>query len=124
MVVGFDMVDFQEKIKQVAKDVKNRVTETLKLLWQFKWYVLPYLLFYLILLSFYISPSPKQYNLWTNEEWFVYSQDIYLALTKLTLIVFALLFFVGISNMRNHPILAKLVFLSSLYFISVFLEIL
>ncbi len=118
------MVDFQEKIKQVAKDVKNRVTETLKLLWQFKWYVLPYLLFYLILLSFYISPSPKQYNLWTNEEWFVYSQDIYLALTKLTLIVFALLFFVGISNMRNHPILAKLVFLSSLYFISVFLEIL
>ena len=115
---------FQDKVKQSGQILKQSTVDTIKLLWQFKWYVLPYLLFYLILLLFYISPSPKQYNIWINEKWFVYNQDIYSALTKLTLIIFALLFFVGTSNMRNHPMLAKIIFLSSLYFIAVFLEIL
>lgn len=108
---------FKEKIKQ-------SVTETFKLLWQFKWYILPYIAFYIVLISFYLSPSPKQYNIWMNKEWFVYDKSIYLALTKLMLVIFALLFLVGTSNMRNHPILAKIIFLSSLYFIAVFLEIL
>lgn len=105
------------------KKIKQSVTETFKLLWRFKWYVFPYILFYLILLSFYLSPSPKQYNIWMNEVWFIYNQSFYLALTKLMLIIFALLFLVGTSNMRNHPILAKLIFLSSLFFSAVFLEI-
>ena len=115
---------FQDKIKKARQILKQNLAETFKLLWLFKWYVLPYLLFYLILLLFHISPSPKQYNIWINEEWFVYNQDVYLALTKLTLVVFALLFFVGTSNMRNHPLLAKIIFLSSLYFIALFLEVL
>ena len=105
------------------KKVKQSLSETFKLLWQFKWYMLPYSLFYFVLLSFYLSPSPKQYNIWVNEVWFVYNQSLYLALTKLMLIIFALLFFVGTSNMRNHPLLAKLIFLSSLFFGAVFLEI-
>ena len=107
---------FQEKIRQT-------MSQTFKLLWQFKWYILPYIAFYIVLLSFYLSPSPKQYNIWTNEEWFVYDKYIYLALTKLMLVIFLLLFFVGTSNMRNHPILAKLIFLSSLFFGAVFLEV-
>ena len=106
---------FKEKIKQ-------SVTETFKLLWQFKWYILPYIAFYIVLISFYLSPSPKQYNIWTNEEWFVYDKSIYLALTKLMLVIFGLLFFVGTSNMRNHPMIAKLIFLSSLFFGAIFLE--
>jgi len=105
------------------KKIKQSAMETFKLLWRFKWYIFPYILFYLILLSFYLSPSPKQYNIWMNEVWFVYNQSFYLALTKLMLIIFALLFLVGTSNMRNHPILAKLIFLSSLFFGAVFLEI-
>ena len=114
---------FREKMKLAIHTIKQSMTEMFKLLWQFKWYVLPYLFFYLILLLFYISPSPKQYNIWINEKWFVYNQDIYSALTKLTLIIFALLFFVGTSNMRNHPMLAKIIFLSSLFFGAIFLEI-
>ena len=87
---------YQEKIKQ-------SMTETFKLLWQFKWYILPYIMFYIVLISFYLSPSPKQYNIWINEEWFVYNKSIYLALTKLMLVIFLLLFLIGTSNMRNHP---------------------
>ena len=113
----------QKKIKQLARNIKNVIIETSKLLWQFKWYMFPYIAFYIVLLSFYLSPSPKQYNIWTNEEWFVYDKSIYLALTKLMLVIFLLLFFVGTSNMRNHPILAKLIFLSSLFFGAVFLEV-
>lgn len=105
------------------KKITQSVTETFKLLWRFKWYIFPYALFYFILLSFYLTPSPKQYNIWMNEVWFVYNQSVYLALTKLMLIIFALLFLVGTSNMRNHPTLAKLIFLSSLFFGAVFLEI-
>jgi len=104
-------------------NIKQSTKETFKLLWAFKWYIFPYILFYLLLLSFYISPSPKLYNIWIYESWFVYSQSLFLALTKLMLIMFALLFLVGTSNMRNHPILAKLIFLSSLFFSAVFLEI-
>lgn len=113
----------KEIIKQQTDIIKKSITETLKLLWQFKWYILPYIMFYIVLVSFYLSPSPKQYNIWMNEVWFTYDKTIYLALTKLMLVIFLLLFFVGTSNMRNHPILAKLIFLSSLFFGSVFLEI-
>ena len=107
---------YQEKIKQ-------SMTETFKLLWQFKWYILPYIMFYIVLISFYLSPSSKQYNIWINEECFVYNKSIYLALTKLMLVIFLLLFLIGTSNMRNHPILAKLIFLSSFFFGAIFLEI-
>jgi len=107
---------FQEKIRQT-------MSQTFKLLWQFKWYILPYIAFYIVLISFYLSPSPKQYNIWMNKDWFVYDKSIYLALTKWMLMIFALLFFVGTSNMRNHPILAKLIFSSSLFFGAIFLEI-
>ena len=105
------------------KYYKKNLLMTFKLLWQFKWYICPYLLFYVILLMFYISPSPKQYNIWMNKEWFTYNRQTYVALTELMLIIFALLFLVGTSNMRNHPLLAKLIFLSSLFFGAVFLEI-
>ena len=103
--------------------IKKQIIGTVELLWSFKWYILPYIVFYLVLLSFYLSPSPKQYNIWMKEVWFVYNQSLYVALTKLMLVIFALLFLVGTSNMRNHPILAKLIFLSSLFFGSVFLGI-
>ena len=102
--------------------IKTNLLMTFRLLWQFKWYIFPYLLFYSILLIFYISPSPKQYNIWMNKEWFIYNRQIYIALTELMLIIFALLFLIGASNMRNHPLMAKFIFLSSLWFIAVFLQ--
>lgn len=114
---------FRETMKLKIHTVEKNTTETFKLILQFKWYILPYIMFYIVLISFYLSPSPKQYNIWINEEWFVYNKFIYLALTKLTLVIFLLLFLIGTSNMRNHPILAKLIFLSSFFFGAIFLEI-
>lgn len=113
----------KEAGKRVIYTVKQYVTDTFNLLWNFKWYITPYILFYGILLSHYLMPSPKNYFLWNNEIWYSYNQNIYLAVTKLMLFVFALIFFVGTSNIRNHPLLAKFIFLSSLFFGAVFLEI-
>ncbi|MBQ7304384.1 MAG: hypothetical protein IJW75_05685 [Alphaproteobacteria bacterium] len=101
-------------IKKYISMVKVSIIETLKLLFRFKWYVLVYLIFYFILYLDYLMPSPKNYFLW--DSWCVYDKQIYLAVTKLLLIIFALLFFVGTSNMRNHPRLAKFIFISPLLF--------
>ena len=101
-------------IKKYINMVKVNIIETLKLLFRFKWYVLVYLIFYFILYLNYLMPSPKNYFLW--DSWCVYDKQIYLAVTKLLLIIFALLFFVGTSNMRNHPRLAKFIFISPLLF--------
>lgn len=112
---------FQEKIGQAIQGIKQSIAETFKLLRQFKWYIAVYLLFYLRLLMNYLMPCSKNYAIWINEPWYTHEIPIYLALTELMLILFALLFLVGTSNMRNHPWLAKLIFLSSLYFLPSFL---
>ena len=112
----------QEKLKQIMRLLKQNVVETFRLLWKFKWYIFPYMLFYAVLLMFYLSPSPKQYSIWKNKVWYNYDTQSYLEITKLTMIIFLLTFFIGTSNMKNHPALAKLIFLSSLWFLAVFLE--
>lgn len=112
-----------ETVQKFINDTKQAVVESFKLLWRFKWYILPYVIFYSYLWLNYMSPSPKNYCLWNNEVWYNYNIQIYLAVTRLMLIIYALLFLIGTSNMRNHPRLAKLIFLSSLVFLAVYLEI-
>ena len=112
-----------KKMRYIAISLKHNMMETFKLLWQFKWYVVPYMLFYFYLGVNYIIPSPKNYCIWNNEIWYHYDKKIYLEITKLMLMIFALLFLLGTSNMRNHPLIAKLIFLSSFYFLAVFLQI-
>ena len=94
--------------------MKLNTVETLKLLFKFKWYILVYLIFYFMLCIDYLMPSPKNYFLW--DSWCAYDKQIYLAVTKLLLVIFSLLFLIGTSNMRNHPRLAKFIFISPLVF--------
>lgn len=102
--------------------IKKSFNESFKLFWKFKWYITPYLLFYLFLLMDYLMPSKKNYCIWEDETWYNYDLRIYVKITELMLIIFLLLFFVGTSNMRNHPWIAKCIFLSSLWFLTVFLQ--
>ena len=103
--------------------IKQNSVETVRLLWSFKWYIAPYVLFYVYLVINYLMPSPKNYYIWQKESWYDFEITSYLAVTKLLLIIFFLLFLVGTSNMRNHPLLAKIIFLSSLWFGAVFLQV-
>ena len=110
-------------MKQFFLKLKDHFIETKKTIAPFKWYICLYLLFYSILIVFYLTPSCKQYFFWNNEDWYQYSVPLYLAGMRLVLIIFLLLFFLGLSNIKNHPILAKMIFLSSFYFSALFLDL-
>jgi len=106
---------FQEKIKTFTLVLKKNTTETFKLLWQFKWYVLVYLFFYFALVMEYLNPPEKNSPLWKAEamegSWNYINKEVYMGSLRDTLIEFLLLFFIATSNMRLHPLLAKSILL-------------
>ena len=107
---------FQEKVKQVLQNIRQSITETLNLFWQFKWSIMGYLLFYGIWIIEYLNPPAAddpilQYE-YNRGAWNYISQEVYIGSMKDFLIELFLLFIIGTSNMRNHPLLAKIVFLS------------
>lgn len=107
---------FHEKIKSAAKTIQQSSKETLKLLWQFKWYICVYVLFYLCYVMEYFSPPGKDSPMWSADamkgDWVYTNQEVYIGSLKTALVELFFLFLIGTSNMRNHPILAKLIFLS------------
>lgn len=100
---------FQEKIRQT-------MSQTFKLLWQFKWYIVGYLIYYSIFIVEYFNPpaadDPVLNYEYTHGAWNYINQEVYIHSMKLYSIIDTLIFFIGTSNMRNHPLLAKLIFLS------------
>ena len=106
----------QEKIKSIFPTVKQSAKETFELLWQFKWYIGVYLLFYSMFVAEYFNPPEKDALIWGSEAtegaWNYVNQEVYIHSMKLYSIIDTLIFFIGTSNMRNHPLLAKIIFLS------------
>ncbi len=100
---------YQEKIKQ-------SMTETFKLLWQFKWYVGLYLIYYIIfcytLIDIPAENDPILNYEYTRGAWNYINQKVYIGSMKLYFIIDTLIFLIGTSNMRNHPLLAKIIFAS------------
>ena len=94
--------------------------ETVKTLGPFNGYIGLYLLFYMYLCLNYLSPSPKNYFFWNEAYWYHFTPQIYLAGMRLVLWIFLLLFLVGTSNIKNHPLLAKMIFLSSVFWMILF----
>lgn len=112
---------FKEKIKQ-------SVSQTFKLLWQFKWYVGLYLLYYIInIISLFDIPvaDDKIFQAEaTSQIWSYTNQEVYIGSLRLEIIILSLLFLLGTSNMRNHPLLAKIIFLSPWVYMIICLGIL
>ena len=100
---------FQDKVRQT-------MSQTFKLLWQFKWYIVGYLIYYSIFIVEYFNPpaadDPILNYEYTHGAWNYINQEVYIHSMKLYSIIDTLLFFIGTSNMRNHPLLAKIIFLS------------
>ncbi|MBQ7633805.1 MAG: hypothetical protein IJS88_06815 [Alphaproteobacteria bacterium] len=100
----------------MKQSAKNCTTETFKLLWQFKWYIVAYLLFYSMFIIEYFNPpaadDPILNYEYTHGAWNYINQEVYIHSMKLYSIIDTLIFFIGTSNMRNHPLLAKIIFLS------------
>lgn len=98
-----------EKIKQYFVDLKN-------LMWPFKWYILANLLMIFLFLGEYFFPPAVNDPIWgaqaTEGAWNYQNQALYIESIKLDFIIYSLVFLLGTSNMRNHPRIAKLIFLS------------
>ena len=103
----------------LGEKIKQSATETFKLLWQFKWYIAFDVIIFTLLLSEYFNPPAADDMIWKSEAingmWNYQNQQVYMQSCKYGLIISALLFLIGTSNMRNHPLLAKLIFLFPLY---------
>ena len=104
-----------KKMRYIAISLKHNMMETFKLLWQFKWYIIVYLLFYYIIIMEYLDPPAKDSPIWGSEamagDWRYINQEVYIGSMKNVLMELLLLFLIGTSNMRNHPLLAKFIFL-------------
>jgi len=100
---------FQDKVKQAISD-------TFKLLWSFKWYVGLYLIYYVIsgytLIAIPAENNPILNYEYTRGAWNYINQEVYIGSMKLYFIIDTLIFLIGTSNMRNHPLLAKVIFAS------------
>ena len=100
---------FQDKVKQAISD-------TFKLLWSFKWYIGSYLLYYIIyIIALFDIPAADDiifHTEATSQIWSYTNKEVYIGSLRLEIIILSLLFLLGISNIRNHPWLAKIVFLS------------
>ena len=106
----------QEKLKEMLQTIKQSIKETFKLLWKFKWYIGSYLIYY-ITFSYTLIDIPAkddpilQYE-YSRGSWNYINQEVYIGSMKLYFVIDTLIFLVGTSNMRNHPLLAKIIFLS------------
>lgn len=102
----------------MIQNIKKFMGDTLHLLWQFKWWILIYLIFYAFLIVDYLNPpeanDPVLSYEYSRGAWNYINQKVYIGSAKADLIETFLFFLIGTSNMRNHPMLAKLIFSSPL----------
>ena len=102
--------------RDIVNITKKHLVETFQLLWKFKWYILFYIPWVLISLVEMMDPpavdDPILNYEYTHGAWNYINQEVYIASMKLHFVIGCLVFFIGTSNMRNHPLLARLIFLS------------
>ena len=107
------------KIKQLLNAAKQSFAELFKLLWQFKWYVILDIIFFILLLSEYFNPPAMNDKIWGSEStygaWNYQNQQLYIQSCKYSLIISALFFLIATSNMKSHPKIARLIFLFPVY---------
>ncbi len=93
--------------------------EIIKLLLNFKWYIIFDFVFFLLLMYEYLNPPSVNDPIWNSEAmlgaWNYQNQQLYIQSCKYSLIISGLFFLIGTSNMRNHRMIAKIVFLFPLY---------
>lgn len=100
---------------KLKNKIRHSLTETFRLLWQFKWYIAIYPLIFICLVHEYFYPPAKDDPIFgseaTRDTWCYISQEAYVASLKEDIILILCYFLLGTSNMRNHPLLAKIIFL-------------
>ncbi len=106
---------FWETMKFKIHTVEKSITVTFKLIWQFKWYAGLYLIYFIINIGSLLNiptADDKIFNTEaTSQLWYYTNQEVYVGSLRLEIIILTLLFLLGTSNIRNHPKIAKFVFI-------------
>lgn len=106
---------FGETMKFKIHTVEKSITVTFKLIWQFKWYAGLYLIYFIINIGSLLNiptADDKIFNTEaTSQLWYYTNQEVYVGSLRLEIIILTLLFLLGTSNIRNHPKIAKFVFI-------------
>lgn len=106
---------FWETMKFKIHTVEKSITVTFKLIWQFKWYAGLYLIYFIINIGLLLNiptADDKIFNTEaTSQLWYYTNQEVYVGSLRLEIIILTLLFLLGTSNIRNHPKIAKFVFI-------------
>lgn len=104
--------------QKIKSEIKETIISTYNLLKEFKWYVGLNLFFVILIADEYFNPPAKDDPIFSAEAfsqyWEYTNQEIYVETSRLLLIIYILWFLLATSNMRNHPRLAKLLFLMPL----------
>ena len=95
--------------------IKRYVQTVFKTIKPFKWYMLFYLLYFILCLNEYVNPPAADDPIWNSQamegEWNYINQEVYINSFRLSLVIDILIFFLATSNMKNHPLIAKILFL-------------
>ena len=99
----------------LLEKIKQSIAGTFKLIWQFKWYVGLYLIYFIINISSLFNIPAADDKIFhteaTSQLWSYTNQEVYIGSLRLEIIILSLLFLLGTSNMRNHPKTAKFIFI-------------
>ena len=96
------------QIKQTFKDT----VQTIK---PFKWSVFFHLLYLFPIVCDYLDPPAKDDPIlgyeYSKGAWNYINQEVYIGTYRLFLTIIILMFLLGLSNMKNHPKLARFILL-------------
>ena len=110
------MLNIKENIGKQKERLWKYCLSVKELLWPFKWYIGFYFVDIYLWVHELINPPSKDDIIFKAEAfhdaWNYTNQKVYIESMKLGLIISCLIFLLGISNMKNHPRIAKLIFLS------------
>ena len=105
-----------QQVKTFLNQLKTTLVESKKTLAPFKWSIGFYVLLMAIIFNEWINPPHKDDQIFKAEEtsvfWNYTNQDVYVGAIKLECIIVVLIFFLALSNIKNHPRLARLILLS------------
>ena len=105
-----------QQVKTFLNQLKITLVESKKTLVPFKWSIGFYVLLMASIFNEWINPPHKDDPIFAYEykrgSWAFINQEVYNGVSGLYCIIVVLIFFLALSNIKNHPRLARLILLS------------
>ena len=99
----------------MISQIKQTFKDTIQTIKPFKWSVFFHLLYLFLFVSDYLNPPAKDDPIlgyeYSKGAWNYINQEVYIGTYRLFLTIIILMFLLGLSNMKNHPKLARFILL-------------